>query len=601
MAVAGWAASPAGIERIEVGFASREVQARRMPVSPDLLAQLSKLVAADRVFGYLVVLDLAEVPPGERELTVRATAGDGQIAWRSGLVRVDPEERYMQWAAAHGQRRMSRRRTRRELRLRICTVPTASCDAVRLPESLECQRYRQWDVRALPEAAAQMHSDPAWMRLAGCADVAPGTLADLLRQAAEEADAVVLAAVSDRLHPDALAEFTTWLCASPTPDVIYCDEERLAEDGRATGVRLKPGWSPELLLQYDYIGSVVVLSRRGIRAALQVAGELGTAYEILLALADQSVLVERIPLALVARRPHEEPDSDAATDALQRLATRRGRELVIEADGAGGRQLRWPLHALPLVSLVIPTTGVRHLLEPCLRSLQLHTSYAPLQLILVDSGIGEAAAVADQALAGRQYEIVPYEEGGDRARFNFSHACNLGLAQARGEQVLFLNDDVEVVQADWLERMVECAGLPLTGAVGTRLVWPEGLVQHCGLALRGFGVGPPGNAYEVLAGHELSSAGPGRLLLHTHERAAVTGACLMAPRELLLRLGGWDCRFPLDFGDVDLCLRIWESGRRVLVMPSVSLRHRQSATREFVADHEGLSRFKRRWEPFFPA
>ena len=166
--------------------------------------------------------------------------------------------------------------------------------------------------------------------------------------------------------------------------------------------------------------------------------------------------------------------------------------------------------------------------------------------------------------------------------------------------MLFLNDDVEAIHPDWLERMVEYSSLPLIGAVGVRLEWPEGLVQHCGLGLRGFGLAPPGDTYEVLAGFERSSSGPNGLLEYTHERAAVTGACLMAPRALLERLGGWDLRFPLDYGDVDLCLRIWQSGRRVVVIPSTVLLHHQSATREFVASVEGSGRFKRRWARSFP-
>jgi GT2 family glycosyltransferase len=253
------------------------------------------------------------------------------------------------------------------------------------------------------------------------------------------------------------------------------------------------------------------------------------------------------------------------------------------------RQIRWPLSDHPSVSIVIPTTGRARLLAPCLRSLRALTQYEPLEIVLVDSGQGTAAGIAAAEVGGIPHRVVPY--GGS---FNFSRACNLGLKVAEGKHVLFMNDDVEARHPDWLKLLVEYAELPGMGAVGPRLLWPEHLVQSCGIGLVRIhaGVGGP---REIFQGLEADSTGPDDLLTIAHETTAVTGACMLVTRAALDLIGMWDERFPLNYGDVDLCLRAWNAGLRVVVIPHVVLGHEESASRPQYENPDQLRVFDARW------
>jgi GT2 family glycosyltransferase len=248
------------------------------------------------------------------------------------------------------------------------------------------------------------------------------------------------------------------------------------------------------------------------------------------------------------------------------------------------------------VSIVIPTTGDGDLLAGCLRSLRATTDYDAFDVVLVDSGPGRAAAVADAELGAIEHRVVQTGAG----PFNFSRAVNLGTEHSRGEHVLFLNDDVEALEPDWLERMVEQSDLPGAGAVGVRLRWPEGPLQHCGMALHGLGAGTPGTPGHLYVSLESGSTGPDDLLAFPRECGAVTGACLMVSRAALERIGGWDDSYRLDYGDLDLCLRLREDGGRVVIVHTVTMRHRESASRAAYPRHADWRRFRARWAPAYP-
>jgi GT2 family glycosyltransferase len=589
--VSGWAASPAGVQQVVVHAGDHRVRARATPADTQLIDLLGGRVAPSGLSGYVVVLDLGGFPVGEHELTVEVTAGDGQSVRRRGLIQVDPAERYRRWSAI--EQPPSHATTEAPLvarpqpcalgpRLTVGVLPERDGAPTRLLASLSEQSSKALDVRR----------------------VAHGELSALLSLVGERgpnSSTLLLAPADAALRPFALAELAQCFGSPSPPDLVYWDEEILDNSGRPVAPRLKPGWSPELLLQHDYVGPVVALSPRGARAALAHGGLPRSTDEMLLELIDAAIRVRHLP-RILSSRSDQQHATDSSEEALHRVAARRGRRVTIsypDLAAPSDRRLRWRLRTPPAVSVVIPTSGEARWLEPCLSSLRDLTSYRPLQIVLVHSGAAPLSRGVTRTLSTLPHTIVGYRTPRDGG-FNFSHACNLGAARADGRYLLFLNDDVEALHTDWLEQMVEQASIRDVGGVGARLEWPEGLVQHCGMALRGLGSGPTGYTYETLAGHEPDTPGPDGLLLYTHECAAVTGACLMIPRDVLDDLGGWDLRFPLDFGDVDLCLRVWASGRRVVVVPSVRLLHHQSATREPTVGHEDERRFKQRWLRTFP-
>jgi GT2 family glycosyltransferase len=231
------------------------------------------------------------------------------------------------------------------------------------------------------------------------------------------------------------------------------------------------------------------------------------------------------------------------------------------------------LERTPLVSVVIPTKFRMDLLDKALTGLRERTGYTAIEVLVVDNDSPDAALpdlIARQAAAGLDVRLVP-----GPGEFNFPRLIDLGVQASRGEIVLLLNDDIEPVEPGWLHRLVESALQPGVGAVGARLLYPGGDVQHAGVWL-GVG-GLCGHLWKGLdreaAEHNPHVALPG-------SRMAVTGACLALTREAYDRVGGLDAEaFPVAFNDIDLCLRLGEAGLRTVYRGDVVLVHHESQSR----------------------
>jgi GT2 family glycosyltransferase len=174
-------------------------------------------------------------------------------------------------------------------------------------------------------------------------------------------------------------------------------------------------------------------------------------------------------------------------------------------------------------------------------------------------------------------------------RFNYSAINNFGVRHAHGEQLVFLNDDVEVISPDWLTAMLEHAERPEVGAVGARLLYKDGRIQHAGVVV-GINQGAA-NAFRLRNG-EASSL---RLAEVVREVSAVTGACMMVRREVFDRVSGFDETMPVIFNDVDLCLRIRQNGYVVLYTPHAQLYHFEGSTRGRRDPKRDRQIFQERW------
>jgi GT2 family glycosyltransferase len=239
---------------------------------------------------------------------------------------------------------------------------------------------------------------------------------------------------------------------------------------------------------------------------------------------------------------------------------------------------RAPRFAVPpnaRVSIVIPFRDQPALLANCLRSLK-RSTFANLEVVLVDNGsedprtgrvVARASAVFDLRLVSRPEP------------FNFSRLCNAGACAATGDHLLFLNNDTEVLSRRWLERMLALCADPDVGAVGATLLYPDRTIQHAGMLPRSDGLwvhpyrGEPASAHTEL--REVRSV------------PAVTAACLLIRRDLFDSLGGFDESLPLTMNDVDLCRRVRERGKLVLVTPRAKLVHYEGLTRGFSVDQPG--------------
>ena len=239
-----------------------------------------------------------------------------------------------------------------------------------------------------------------------------------------------------------------------------------------------------------------------------------------------------------------------------------------------------PSSQKPLVSIIIPTAGSLKLLKPCIDSIA-KSSYKNYEIIIVDNSRREEAR---KYLGGLEHKVLFYNE-----EFNFAKINNFAVRYARGEHVVFLNDDTQVISPDWIERMLEHSVRPDVGVVGALLFYLNGTIQHAGVLI-GVG-GVTSHAFEGLPRGESGYMG---LVNTVRECSAVTGACLMIKKSLFEQVGGFDENLAFSFNDVDLCLRLREKGYLVIYTPYAQLYHHGTASRPYTEDNEEIRYFVKR-------
>lgn len=424
-------------------------------------------------------------------------------------------------------------------------------------------------------------ADPATVAVASMSD--PG-LATALARTALGGPPLVLLADGAVLGLAALERIADAFVRDDV-DVVIGDEASMIAERRWMRWR-KYNLEPEALPSIDHVGPLLAVGPRAADVLCDAPPEATGIYDYALELLDRGLLAVCVPHVLALTPDARLPTDDAAARrAVERLATRRGRPVTI-GDGAveGVRDVRWPLiDAPPVVAVIASRTPA--LAARCLAGLAERTDYEALSAVVVDSGDDEAemARVVDAAGVPATRVRYPHEEP-----FNYQRAVNLGMRHAAEQRVLFLNDDVLPLAADWLTRMVELLTLPRVGIVGAMLRHPDGRIQHAGVQI-GEGTGhryhdAPGDA----RGHRFELLVPGN-------PQAVTGACMLARRELLDRLGGHDERYVHVYGDVDLCLRATAAGWRVAWCAGAELEHLESASYGSEIDSTDVARFKEQW------
>jgi O-antigen biosynthesis protein len=235
----------------------------------------------------------------------------------------------------------------------------------------------------------------------------------------------------------------------------------------------------------------------------------------------------------------------------------------------------------PLISIIIPTKGNNKLLKPCIESIE-KSSYKNYEVIIVDNSKKEETR---KYLGGLKHKVLFYNE-----QFNFAKINNFAVKFARGEHVIFLNDDTQVISQDWIEKMLEHSVKPTVGAVGALLFYLNDTIQHAGVLI---GVG--GITIHAFEGLPRNDQGYKGLVQSIRECSAVTGACLMIKKSLFGQFGGFDEQLAFSFNDVDLCLRLREKGYLVIYTPNTQLYHHGTASRPYTEDNEEIRYFVKRW------
>lgn len=384
-----------------------------------------------------------------------------------------------------------------------------------------------------------------------------------------------------RLRPHALAAAALALNGAPEAELLFADEDRLGPGGERLEPWFKPSFDLELMLGgQDLVGGGLALFRREAIAkvgGLREGTEGAEAFDLALRIAGPATRRALHLPHVLAHRLSEAPDAAAARRRCVQaflddhpLPHGKGR---VEAAPRGGLRIAWPVpDPAPLVSVIVPTRDRAELLGVCAQGVLERTDYPAIELLIVDNGSVEPQTMElfTKLKADPRVRVIE-----DPAPFNYSRLNNLAAREARGEVLVLLNNDIDVIGPGWLTELVGQALRPDVGAVGARLLFADGRVQHAGIAL---GISGVGSYYHPYVSRE--ARGYRDSLVLVREVAAVTGACLALRREVYAQVGGLEEEhLAVAFNDIDLCLRIREAGLRVVVTPFAELHHYESASR----------------------
>jgi ADP-heptose:LPS heptosyltransferase/GT2 family glycosyltransferase len=397
----------------------------------------------------------------------------------------------------------------------------------------------------------------------------------------------------DELGCDALIEIALAGAQSPGTDFLYADEIRIGPTSRDREPFCKPDFSPDLLLSTNYIGhpwfaTPELLARAEVtpRTLLHDAE-----YDLVLRCTEHAASIRHLPRLLCRRGTEALDSSSASRAALRRAAIRRGiRAEVQETAIPGTFRFRRLKRASGKVSIIIPTCAAHGHIETCIRTLRDQTAYRNFEIVCVDnipaSQVGWKRWLRDNA-----DKVVNMPEA-----FNWSRFNNRAAAATEGEYLLFLNDDMEIVEPGWLDALLEHAQRPEVGIVGAQLLYPGGKVQHAGMFLATPGVAR--HAFRFAAADEPGYFG---LALTQRNVIAVTGACLLVRRDTFDAIGRFDEAHEIVNNDLDFCLRAHKAGLFTVYTPYARLIHHELASRDRLDDVFDTGHFARQWKTLFAA
>lgn len=388
----------------------------------------------------------------------------------------------------------------------------------------------------------------------------------------------------DILWPNALYEVTKLLNTKPQADFIYSDEDKLDLDGTRLDPFFKPDWSPDMFLSTNYLCHLSVIRKKLVD---QIGGfrpgyEGSQDYDLFLRVTEKTGKIYHIPDILYSWRKVpgstaavyevKEYANEASLNALSDAIKRRKLKASVENGLVPGTfRVRYKILDSPLVSIIIPTKDKVNYLERCIESVLSKTDYENYEILVVDTGSKERRTLDyyRKLKKNKKIRLLNWNKP-----FNFAAVNNFAVKKAKGKYVLFLNNDTEVISSEWLSAMLEHAQREKVGAVGAKLLYPDNTIQHIGLIL-----GKEIGATHYGIYHKDSTVMTFPFLNAKdiiRDTSAVTGACLLIKKSKYLRVAGLDNEFPIDYNDVDFCLKLLDKGLINVYTPFSVLRHHES-------------------------
>lgn len=482
---------------------------------------------------------------------------------------------------------------------------------LRLPKSAGWQLYPTWaNAFQRPQVIEGLHTsevgvlligedDPALEALSLDSFKAPGNIPRRLVKASssdiapalvellgEGCTCIVPVWAGDRLRADALVQFNELLATGSAWGYSDCDQRQ--PDGEPSHPWFKPVWDLDAFIGVDTFTRGSVFHRDTINhaiARLQDDGHSAFDWHMLISAVvlmtqETQARVAHLPQVLYHRHalsvstPEQTPASEQRLRAISWLCEALAPGALVTPTTAypGLLRVTWPLPALlPKVSLIVPTKDQVALLRTCIEGLLNQTDYPDLEIIVMDNlSVAPETQEYLAELPGRGVKVVPHPYP-----FNYSEINNAAVRHATGQIIGLVNNDIEILDDDWLKEMVSQLMRPGVGAVGAKLLWPNRMVQHGGVVV---GI----NGLAAHAGNQLAEHDPGYLAgnLLTRQQTAVTAACLLVHAPLFNALGGLDeIRYPVAFNDVDFCMRVRALGFKIVWCANAQLIHAESASR----------------------
>lgn len=607
LAIAGWSISPQGVAEIAVLVdGQRAAVAHHGIRRPDVASARPDLPGAMQS-GFAAHIAPRLLPPGKHVVSVIVRAHEGGGARKDFGIEV---------AAAsvrdHGPGTLRRRVGQREASLVLAQlarqghqpsfdilVAAAAGPAQfeRLTETLESlrrQSYKNWRLCLVSRGDPQGARRPAAAQrsaltrgLEELGDRVVVTTAIPAPQAPEQRQYLFAICAGDRFASDALQEFALQCAADRSAEFLYCDDRRLGPADEGITPYYKPMWSPDLLLSSNYIGRAWCATPELVVRAKLRASDLTTrcGYDVVLRLTETARKIRGIQQLLFEATPDRIDAVQAERKALAAALARRGIDAGVRTGFAEHQfRIKRRLRTRELVSIIIPTCAADGLVQTCIESLRELTAYRSYEVIALENIPADRSSWR-KWLQRHADRVIPMTDA-----FNWSRFNNRGAARAKGRHLLFLNDDVQVLEAEWLESLVEHAQRSEVGVVGAQLLYPDGSVQHAGMALD-----PQGRGRHVFRHLRRDDPGYFGLALSQRNVIGVTGACLMTRRDVFERLGGFDEAHTIINGDLDYCLRSWEAGLLNVYTPHATLIHHELASRSTLGEKFDARQFSKRW------
>lgn len=425
----------------------------------------------------------------------------------------------------------------------------------------------------------------------------------------------------DLLTINCLFEIVKHINEHPDIELIYSDEDKINDDGQFSTPHFKPDWAPHNLLSRNYIGHVVAMTKKLVDSigGLRVGFEGSQDYDLLLRATEITDKIGHIPKVLYHWRIHKESVSFndnakpyanlAAIKALEEALVRRGTPGKVENihDLSWTYRITYEIIHPGKVSIIIPSKDHAKLLRTTLESIISKTKYSDYEIILLNnnSTSNEFFDLVDEFKKKHGNIFTCYDAN---FSFNFSKLINMGVEKSKGKYLLFLNNDIKIINDNWMDVMVSYAQHENVGAVGVKLLFPNNTIQHAGVIL---GLG--GAAGHVFVNFQRWQSSYFNYILSLNNYSALTAACMMCRRDAFDKVQGFDEKLAVEYNDIDFCIKLLDNGLYNVYVPEVELYHFESSTRShpyhskeaFVQHQIDINIFRSKWinyinnDPFY--